>query len=507
MNKPHLSFWQIWNISFGFLGIQFGWGLQLANLSRIFQTLGAEVDSIAILWIAAPVTGLIVQPIIGHMSDRTWGRLGRRRPYFLVGAILASLSLIAMPNSPTLWMAAGLLWILDASINVSMEPFRAFVGDMLPSEQRTMGFAMQSFFIGFGSVVASLFPWMLTNWLGVSNTAPAGTIPPSVVYAFYVGGAVFLAAVAWTVFSVREYSPEEMAAFDAADSAPRAPTHGLLPAEHYSRLAPRWFMGGALLTALVYVSGSLEKELYILGVGLMIFAALLWLVAARTRRGRTGGFVEVFNDLFQMPPTMRQLAWVQFFSWFGLFSMFIYMTPAITSHIFAATDTTSQAYNDGADWVGVLFGAYNGVAALFAFALPVLARKLGRSRTHIVGLLAGGAGLVSIYFMPGPNALFISMIGVGMAWASILAMPYAILTDALPRGKFGIYMGIFNFFIVLPQIMASTIYGALLDHVFGGQAIFVLITGGSSFVVAALLMLRVQLSGAEVRYTAESKHS
>ena len=491
MNKPHLSFWQIWNISFGFLGIQFGWGLQLANLSRIFQTLGAEVDSIAILWIAAPVTGLIVQPIIGHMSDGTWGRFGRRRPYFLVGAILASLSLIAMPNSSALWMAAGLLWILDASINVSMEPFRAFVGDMLPSEQRTMGFAMQSFFIGFGSVVASLFPWMLTNWLGVANTAPPGDIPPSVVYAFYVGGAVFLAAVAWTVLSVREYSPEELAAFHAAATDAAPPAHGLLPAAAYARLAPRWCAGGALLTVLVYVSGALQKELYVLGIGLVLFALLLWMAAWRTRQGHTDGFVEVFSDLLQMPTTMRRLAWVQFFSWFGLFSMFIYMTPAVTSHIYATTDTASQIYNDGADWVGVLFGTYNGVAALFAFALPVLARRIGRSRTHIVGLLAGGIGLVSIYIMPGPNMLLVSMIGVGMAWASILAMPYAILTDALPSGKFGIYMGIFNFFIVLPQIMASTIYGALLDNVFGGEPVFVLITGGSSFVVAALFMLRV----------------
>lgn len=490
--KPRLSFWQIWNISFGFLGIQFGWGLQLANLSRIFQTLGAEVDSIAILWIAAPVTGLIVQPIIGHMSDKTWGRFGRRRPYFLVGAILASLALIAMPNSSALWMAAGLLWILDASINVSMEPFRAFVGDMLPSEQRTMGFAMQSFFIGFGSVVASLFPWMLTNWLGVANTAPAGEIPPSVVYAFYVGGGVFLAAVAWTVFRVREYPPEQMAAFDAAENTVHPPPHGLLPADAYARLAPRWFAAGAVLTVLVYLFGGLEKELYILGIGLVLFSMLLWFVAARTRSGSTGGFVEVFSDLLQMPPTMRKLAWVQFFSWFGLFSMFIYMTPAVTSHIYLTVDTTSQVYNDGADWVGVLFGAYNGVAALFAFALPGLAKRIGRSRTHVIGLVAGGMGLMSIYLMPGPNALLFSMIGIGMAWASILAMPYAILTDALPAGKFGIYMGIFNFFIVLPQIMASTIYGALLDHVFGGASIFVLVTGGVSLLAAALLMLRVR---------------
>ena len=490
--KPRLSFWQIWNISFGFLGIQFGWGLQLANLSRIFQTLGAEVDSIAILWIAAPVTGLIVQPIIGHFSDRTWGRLGRRRPYFLWGAIAASLSLLLMPNASALWMAAGLLWILDASINVSMEPFRAFVGDMLPPEQRTKGFAMQSFFIGTGSVVASLFPWMLANGFDVPNTAPSGDIPASVMLSFYVGAAVFLGAVCWTVFRTREYSPEEMAAFAEAES--EAGNGAALPppvsADHFASRAPRWIVAGVILTALVLWVDALEKEMIILSAGLLTFGELLYLAAARTRAGG-GGFTEVFSDLFNMPDTMRRLAWVQFFSWFGLFSMFIYMTPAVTSHVYGAVDPTSQLYNDGADWVGVLFGAYNAVAAAFAFALAPLSAKIGRRATHMAGLLAGGVGLASVYLIPDPTWLLASMVGVGMAWASILAMPYAILTDALPSGKFGVYMGIFNFFIVLPQILASTVYGALLDHVFAGQSIFVLVTGGVSFVVAALLMLRV----------------
>ena len=496
--KPHLSFWQIWNISFGFLGIQFGWGLQLANLSRIFQTLGAEVDSIAILWIAAPVTGLLVQPIIGHYSDRTWGRLGRRRPYFLWGAILASASLVLMPNSSALWMAAGLLWILDASINVSMEPFRAFVGDMLPSEQRTKGFAMQSFFIGTGSVVASLFPWMLANWFDVANTAEAGHIPESVMLSFYVGGAVFLGAVCWTVFRVKEYSPDEMAAF--AEAEVQAGLGALPPppvsADHFTSRAPVWLVAGALLTVLVLWLDALQKEMLILGAGLLAFGVMLYVAAARTRSGQGGGFVEVFSDLFNMPDTMRRLAWVQFFSWFGLFSMFIYMTPAVTSHVYGATDTTSQLYNDGADWVGVLFGAYNAVAAIFAFALAPLSRRLGRSRTHILGLLAGGLGLGSIYLVSDPTLLLVSMVGVGMAWASILAMPYAILTDALPASKFGIYMGIFNFFIVLPQILASTIYGVLLNGVFGGDAVFVLLTGGFSFLLAALLMRRVERPGA-----------
>ncbi len=492
--KPRLSFWQIWNISFGFLGIQFGWGLQLANLSRIFQTLGAEVDSIAILWIAAPVTGLIVQPIIGHFSDRTWGRMGRRRPYFLWGAILASVSLVLMPNSSALWMAAGLLWILDASINVSMEPFRAFVGDMLPSEQRTKGFAMQSFFIGTGSVVASLFPWMLANWFDVANTAPAGEIPQSVMLSFYVGGAIFLGAVCWTVFRVREYSPEEMEAF--AEAEVQAGIGAVLPppvpAERFSSTAPRWLVAGVILTALVAWLDVLQKEMFILGGGLIAFGLLLYVAAARTRAGGEDGFAEVFSDLFNMPDTMRRLAWVQFFSWFGLFSMFIYMTPAVTSHIYGATDPTSQIYNDGADWVGVLFGAYNAVAALFAFALAPISKRIGRSKTHIIGLVAGGLGLMSIYVIGSPETLLIAMVGVGMAWASILAMPYAILTDSLPSSKFGIYMGIFNFFIVLPQILASTVYGALLENLFGGESIFVLITGGAAFILAAGLMLRVE---------------
>jgi len=493
-SKPRLSFWQIWNISFGFLGIQFGWALQLANFSRILQTLGAEEGSLAILWVAAPVTGLIVQPIIGHFSDRTWGHLGRRRPYFLYGAILASVSLVLMPNSAALWMAAGLLWILDASINVSMEPFRAFVGDMLPSEQRTKGFAMQSFFIGTGSVVASLLPWMLANWVGISNTAPEGEIPPSVTYAFYIGGVVFLAAVAWTVFRVREYSPEEMEAF--AEEEAQAGIGAIIPppvsADRFSAMAPKWLVVGAVLTALVVWVDVLQKEMLILSGGLMAFGVLLYIAAARTRAGGEDGFSEVFSDLFNMPLTMRKLAWVQFFSWFGLFSMFIYMTPAVTSHVYGSTDPTTQIYNDGADWVGVLFGAYNAVAALFAFALAPLSKRLGRSNTHILGLVAGGAGLASIYLISDPMVLLISMVGIGMAWASILAMPYAILTDALPSSKFGIYMGIFNFFIVLPQILASTVYGALLEHLFGGASILVLVTGGASFLVAALLMRRVK---------------
>jgi maltose/moltooligosaccharide transporter len=492
--KPRLHFWQIWNLSFGFLGIQFGWALQLANVSRIFQTLGAEIDNIAILWIAAPVTGLIVQPIVGHLSDHTWGRLGRRRPYFLVGAILSSLSLILMPNAAALWMAAGLLWILDASINISMEPFRAFVGDMLPADQRTRGFAMQSFFIGFGSVIASLFPFILTNWLGVANTAPEGEVPASVTIAFYVGSAVFLATVLWTVLRVREYSPEEMSRFQAAESDGGIIDSGRdesLPSSAFSRTAPFWLAGGAAVTLVVSLFGG-EKELFILGGGMLAFGFILVAAGWLTGRGRgSAGFVEVISDLLRMPDTMKRLAWVQFFSWFGLFSMFLYTTAAITSHVYGTSDPTTATFNDGADWVGVLFGAYNGVAAVVAFALPVLARTLSMRATHILCLAAGGVGLMSMILIKDPLVLLVPMVGVGLAWASILAMPYAILTGALPAHKFGVYMGIFNFFIVIPQITASTVYGLLLRTVFDGQAILVLVTGGISLLGAALLMIRV----------------
>ncbi len=499
MKRPLLSFAQIWNMSFGFLGIQFGWALQLANVSRIFQTLGADIGDIAILWIAAPVTGLIIQPIIGHMSDHTWTRLGRRRPYFLIGAIFASIGLLIMPNSPALWVAAGMLWILDASINVSMEPFRAFVGDMLPNEQRTKGFAMQSFFIGTGSVIASLLPWILSNWIGIENTAPEGEIPPSLKISFYAGGVVFFGAVLWTVLSTKEYTPEEMDAFEeeekdktegeeSASSFDPSP----LAAGVFSKHAHWWLIVGIALTFLI-VNYSHHEEPLILSIGFIVFGIIQYLTAWLTRQGRTdSGFVEVINDLFKMPKTMRQLAWVQFFSWFGLFSMFLYTTPAVTSHVYGTTDPTSQIYNTGADWVNVMFGTYNGVAALVAFLFAPVAAKIGRKSLHMVNLILGGIGLISMYTVTDPNLLLVSMIGVGFAWASILAIPYAILTGSLPSRKFGIYMGIFNFFIVLPEITASSIYGFLLSTFYNDQAIYVIITGGISLIIAALLVIRVE---------------
>ena len=425
--KPRLSFWQIWNMSFGFLGIQFGFALQNANVSRIFETLGGT--EIAFYWLAAPLTGLLVQPIVGYLSDRTWSpRWGRRRPFFLVGAILASLALLVMPNVTALWMAVGMLWIMDSSINISMEPFRALVGDLLPSQQRTTGFAAQTFFIGVGAVVASSLPWMLTNWFNVANTAAAGHIPPSVRYSFTIGGVIFFLAVLWTVLRTKEYPPENMAEFEA------------------------------------------EK--------------------ARSA-GFSNGLRESFMGIFEMPKTMRQLAVVQFFSWLALFSMWIYSTPAITSHIYHTTDTTSKIYNQGADWVGICFAVYNGVSALAALLLPVIARATSRRVTHMLCLTAGGLGLISIYFVHDPKMLLLSMVGVGVAWASILSVPYAMLAGALPGNKMGYYMGVFNFFIVIPQVVAGLILGFFTTHFFHGESVFTLVLGGVSMIISGLLTLRV----------------
>jgi len=426
--KPALSFWQIWNMSFGFLGIQFGFALQNANVSRIFETLGASQDELPILWLAAPVTGLLVQPIIGYFSDRTWHpRWGRRRPFFAVGAILASLALCIMPNAGLLWIAAGTLWLMDASINISMEPFRAFVGDMLPGHQRTRGFAMQSFFIGIGAVVASMLPYILTNWLGVSNTAPAGEIPNSVKWSFYMGAIAFFSAVMWTVSRTKEYPPDD-----------------------------------------------LEK-----------------LKADNKNLSSVQILRESFEGIFQMPKTMAQLAVVQFFSWFALFSMWIYTTSAVTKHIYGTSDTSSALYNEGADWVGIMFATYNGVAALTALMLPWLAKVTSRKITHLICLCCGGLGLLSFYMIKDPNLLIMSMVGVGIAWASILSVPYAMLSSSLPAKKMGYYMGVFNFFIVIPQIVAAGILGFMLRNFLDGAAINAIIVGGASMILAGFLSLIV----------------
>ncbi|MDX1618042.1 MAG: MFS transporter [Balneolaceae bacterium] len=494
--KPALSFWEIWNMSFGFLGIQFGFALQNANVSRIFETLGASIDDIPILWIAAPVTGLVVQPIIGHLSDRTWNRLGRRRPYFLFGAIFASIALIIMPNSPALWVAAGMLWIMDASINISMEPFRAFVGDMLPSYQRTKGFAMQSFFIGTGAVVASALPWIMTNWLGIPNTAPAGEIPPSVQWSFYLGAVAFFGSVLWTVVKTEEYPPEEFERYSELETAgkPLAGAEAGIEAGGGSRkiyIGAALALAGALFSYLVFTQGY-EKELYVFGLGMLGLGLIMAAAGLLQFRGRTdNGLVVVMNDFVNMPKTMIQLAFVQFFSWFALFAMWIYTTSAVTAHIYGTSNTTSVLYNEGADWVGISFAIYNGIGALVAFALPPLAKLLSRKVLHAIALFLGGSGLAGIYLISNPNMLVLSMVGIGIAWASILAIPYAILSGALPPKKMGIYMGIFNFFIVIPQIVAASILGFLTRNYFGGEAIYALIVGGVSMILAGLLMFFV----------------
>ena len=427
--KPRLTFWQIWNMSFGFLGIQFGFALQNANVSRIFETLGASKDELPILWLAAPVTGLLVQPIIGYYSDRTWHKKwGRRRPFFAIGAILATIALFAMPNSTALWMAVIMLWLMDASINISMEPFRAFVGDMLPNEQRTSGFAMQSFFIGVGAIIASALPYIFTNWFGISNIDEDGGIPDSVKWSFYLGGIAYFCAVMWTVFNTKEYPPDD-----------------------------------------------LEK-----------------LKAENAEIGVFTGLKESFMGIFQMPKTMVQLSFVQFFSWFALFAMWIYTTSAVTSHVYGTSDTTTALYNEGADWVGICFAIYNGIAAIVAFILPIVAKRLSRRITHLLALVLGGVGLISINFITDPNMLLVSMIGVGIAWASILSMPYAMLSSILPANKMGYYMGVFNFFIVIQQIVAAGILGFLLKSFFRNDSIYALIIGGVSMFLAALLCLIVQ---------------
>lgn len=489
--RPSLGFWQIWNMGFGFFGIQFGFALQNANTSRIFITLDAEASNLAAYWLAAPITGLLVQPIIGYYSDRTWHpKWGRRRPYFAIGAICASLTLLMMPNSPTLWVAVGMLWILDASINVSMEPFRAFVGDKLPADQRTQGFAFQSFFIGTGAVIASFLPWVFTNWLNISNEASTG-IPDSVRFSYYLGAAVLFASVFWTVFTSSEYPPDNV-----DDHRKRLREKTGIPNAAYHK--NRFFHNGVVLmgialifSALVYSNGW-EKELYVLGFVLAFFGAAFfasYLLIAR--ESSHVGLVQVTYDFWNMPKTMVQLAFVQFFSWFALFSMWIYTNEAVTSHIFHTTDQKSVAYNEGANLVGTLFGGYNGIAALAAFVLPVLARQTSRRVTHMIALLCGGAGLISMYFIQDPSWLWASMVGVGIAWASILSVPYAMLAGSLHSGKMGYYMGVFNFFIVIPQIVAGSILGFLLINFFSGETIYVLVTGGVSMIIAAFLNLIV----------------
>jgi len=434
MEKPSKSFWQIWNMSFGFFGIQFGWGLQMANMSAIYEYLGARADQIPILWLAAPLTGLIVQPIIGHASDHTWGRLGRRRPYFLTGAILSSCALILMPHSSALWMAAGLLWILDASINISMEPFRAFVADLLPESQRTRGFAMQSLFIGLGAVIASALPWMLTNWFHLGKDTAGHAIPLTVRLSFFMGAAVFIGAILWTIITTREYPPDDLAAFR-------------------------------------HMKGE--------------------------KRGLATNAKEILDSIVRMPKTMRQLAPVQILTWLGLFCMWLYFPVAVAHNVFAAPDTASPLYSAGVEWGGICFGLYSVVCFGFSFLLPTMARAIGRKHTHSLCLVAGGLGLISVAFIHTKYLLLLTMVGVGIAWASTLAMPYSVLAGSLPKEKTGVYMGIFNFFIVTPEIIASLFFGWVMSHLLGDNRLTAVVAGGCFMLIAAVLMQRVFDPGEE----------
>ena len=445
MEKRRLSFLQIWNMSFGFLGIQMGFALQNANASRILQIFGADVHELSWFWIIAPLMGLIVQPVIGHYSDKTWGRFGRRKPYFLVGAILASIGLVLMPQAdmfiaflPALWVGAGMLMIMDASFNIAMEPFRALVGDNLRTDQRTLGFSVQTALIGFGAVIGSWLPYALANWFGVSNETISGVVPANLIWSFIIGAIILITSILITVTTTKEYSPEELESFEDED---------------------------------VHQDTSVKNT-----------------------DEEKSSLLDIFEDFRKMPITMRQLSWVQFFSWFGLFGMWVFATPAIAQHTYGLpfTDSSSSSYQDAGDWVGILFGVYNLVSAFYAFALPYIAKKIGRKKTHSISLIIGGLGMLSIYIMPDKNWLILSMIGIGIAWASILAMPYAILAGSISPKKMGVYMGIFNFFIVIPQIINALIGGPLVKYAYGNQAIFALVMSGVSFLIAASLVYKVK---------------
>jgi maltose/moltooligosaccharide transporter len=472
--RARLGFWGLWNLSFGFFGIQVGFALQNANVSRIFQTLGASIDELPILWIAGPATGLIVQPIIGHLSDRTWGRLGRRRPYFLIGACLCTLALVLFPSASALWVAAALMWMLDASINISMEPFRAFVGDMVDASQRTAGYALQTVFIGAGAVAASAAPALLAH-LGVPNTAPVGQVPPSVAWAFYLGAAALLITVLWTVATTREYPPEDLARFD-----PTPAVHDLVPPGTIASDL-LWLAAGAILLAAIPLLG-LDKPLYVLGAGIAGFGLARLANRVSLRAGRQDTMLNhLLSDLKTMPPLMRRLAQIQFLSWSALFILWIYATPVVAHLQFGTLDPSSQAYQTGADWVGLLFATYNGIAALYAFLMPQIVKRIGEAAMHAVNLLAGAAAYLAIPLIHGPHALLVAMLGMGMAWASILTIPYSLLAGALPARKLGVYMGIFNIFIVVPQLVVSSCMGSIA-HAFFPQA------SETVFVIGAVLL-------------------
>ena len=493
--KPRQNFAGLWNISFGFFGIQIGFALQNANMSRVFQTLGSSIDDLPALWVAAPLTGLLVQPIIGHLSDRTWNRLGRRRPYFLTGAILSALALFLMPLSPAfgapLLFAAAMLWLLDASLNISMEPFRAFVGDMLHTDQHAAGYAVQTAFIGAGAVVGSIFPWFLEQ-IGVSNLAADGGIPDTVKWSFWGGGLALFCAVLWTIVTTREYSPEQQAAFAHAQEA--APQHPVRALASKSYVGGAVWIGAGLAVMLAVDRLALEKEVLLLGALLAAYGVISGIGIALAKQGRSANMLSsIVGDFAGMPDVMKRLALVQFFSWSALFIMWINTTPVVTQYVFGSTDTTSAAYNEGANWVNVLFTVYNAVAAVAALALlPWLSRRVGQVMTHSICLTLGAGGFLMFVFVRDATLLLLAEVGIGIAWASILAMPYAILASNLPQSKLGIYMGLFNVFVVVPQLLVATVMGSIMQAFFPGEPVWTMLFAAASWLVAALAMQRVK---------------
>ena len=496
--KPQLGWSSLANMSFGFFGIQIGFVLQNSNMSRIFQTLGASMDDLPVLWVAAPLTGLIVQPIIGHLSDKTWNRFGRRRPYFMAGAILAALSLFLMPLAPTfaapLIFAAALLWILDASLNIAMEPFRAFVGDMLDKSQHATGYAVQTAFIGAGAVVAAIFPWLLEQ-LGVSNVGAEGQIPETVKWSFWAGAVALFGAIAWTVFTTSEYSPEEMAAFEAERDMEDSAGVAALATKGFA--GPLMWLGAGVLVALSVAPFGLEKEIYLLGGLLATYGVLSAVGISMAKQGRSANMLSsIVGDFSGMPEVMKRLAVVQFFSWSALFIMWIYSGPIVSQYFYGSADPTSAAYNEGANWWNLIYTVQNGVAAVAALlVLPALARKFGKARTHMTCLLLGALGFFGYFVLRDPNLLIICEVLKGIAWASILAMPYAILASSLPQKKLGIYMGLFNVFIVVPQLLVATVMGSVMLAFFPGEPIWTMLFAAASWTIAALAMLRVQVPG------------
>jgi maltose/moltooligosaccharide transporter len=482
-----LSNRQIWNMCAGLFGVQIVWGLHNVNTSRIFQALGVQIADLPILWIAAPIAGLLVQPIVGYLSDRTRSPLGRRRPYLIAGGLLSALALCIMPNAGTLWACSATLWLLTAAINIAMEPFRALVADRLPDDQRTKGFAVQVFFIGAGAVFASILPWLMAHGLGVNLAADGQALPPSVRAAFYVGAGCLLLAVLWTVVTTAEpEGPPDMAAGPVPErAAGDGGGLGLL------RSGALWALGGAGLTGFALGTGQ-EREIHLIAIIAIAFG--LAQVAAAILRGRGAaslGMLEIVEDILHMPRLLKRLAIVQFFTWFGLFAMWIYTVPAVAARHFGSTDATSTAYNQGADWVGVLFAGYNGVAALAALVLPALAARVGRRACHAVCLLLGALGLAGFALVDDPVWLWLPSVAIGCAWAAILSIPYALLAGAVPARKAGVYMGIHNIFLVLPQLVAATILGPLVGTQFGGHAIHALTLAAVSLAIAALCMVFV----------------